>query len=334
MRSYVAARSINPLFEGHSIYRENDDFKVIKEHNEYNYLYVLCVSVLCLVASVQLGAIAFVWKQYDALQKKVELGTRYKGQHFRFKSIFWATIFMLAACSFIVLGLDFHNFIKSAVTYKHANIILGVSVSNFIVLILLIIINAGFSLIMTIKTYHFSNMIELPKLLSCFENKKCPLSFLVQFLVINTLALSPSLLSFHICGIAIASLVNPLEVLNKIIFLFAIIVPTFFFIVHTIEGLETGKISFPNLPYVVILFVLFIIFSMLFFFSYVNVVLFAAVDNYVVVSALSQAIPVVLVGITIGLTKAEYKNYKDAQNNNEDAQKLLCSNGTGNDQPV
>uniref|UniRef100_A0A1X7USL5 Uncharacterized protein n=1 Tax=Amphimedon queenslandica TaxID=400682 RepID=A0A1X7USL5_AMPQE len=179
LRSYVAARSINPQFEGHSIYREDDHFEVIKEYSEYNYLYVL----------------------------------------------------------------------------------------------------------------------------------------------------------FHICGIAIASLVNPLEVLNKIIFLLAIMVPVFFSIVHTIEGLETGKISFPNLPYAVILFVLFIIFFMLFFFSYVNVVLFAAVDNYMVVSALSQAIPVLLVGITIGLAKAEYKNYKNAQNNNGDAEELLCSNG-GNDQPV
>ena len=189
-------------------------------------------------------------------------------------------------------------------------------------------INVGFSLFMTIKTYRFNNMIELPKLLSCFGNKRCPLSsFLVQLLLIATLTLSPSLLSFHICGIAIASLVNPLEVLNKIIFSLAIIAIVFFSIVYIIEGLETGKISLPNLPYIAILFVLFMIFSVLFFFSYVNVVLFAAVDNYVVVSTLSQAIPVILVGITIGWTRAEYKNYKDAQNNDNNGEpKLVCSN--------
>ena len=265
-----------------------------------------------LVVFSQLAAFGFFWKKYDAIQRNITLDFDYhrKSQRLHFKSIFWATVIVNGICSIVILVLDFANFLLYAQLYKGA---IPLSVSLLCVLIFLISINAAFSMFLTIKSYRKNKMIALPKLIGCFEKKRY-IQFFIQVCLLTTLMLSSSLYSFHISGIIIGTLVNPTEVMNKVIFSMVTVIIFFFIVAYIIERYETGGINLFSLAYIILLTILFILFCAQFTVSYTNTVLFVSLQNYKVVILLGQVFPIFIAGFVFKWVAMEYKNYHAAIN--------------------
>ena len=278
------------------------------------------LSVAWLVPLSQIAAFVFLWKYYEIIHRKTKFDVKGKGQHLHFKSIFWAFFLTLGICNAAILFLDWINFLRYAVLYSDTKVV-PVSITLLCGLLFLLTINAAFSLWVTVKSYRNRKMIALPKLLNCFKNKRCTSSHIcnkchmlfIQFLVIGTLTLSSSLSSFHISGIAIAALVNPSEVLNKLIFAIVIVVILFFTMAYIIEGYESGHIRLINLPCIFFLMMLLILFCAQFTFSYAIIALFVSVNNYQVVNMLGQVFPLVLITIITKWVYMEYRNYTKQQ---------------------
>ena len=275
------------------------------------------LSIAWLVPFSQIAAFVFLWKYHETIHRKTKLDVKRKGQHLHFKSIFWAFFLTVGICNVAILFLDWFNFSKYAVLYSNTKVV-PVSITLLCGLIFLLTINVTFSLLVTVKSYRNRKMIALPKLLNCFKNKRCTSSshicnkfhmLFIQFLVIGTLTLSSSLSSFHISGIAIAALVNPCEVINKLIFAIVTVVILFFTMAYIIEGFESGRIRLINLPCIFFLMILLILFCAQFTLSYVIIVLFVTVNNYEVVNMLGQVFPLVLVTLITKWVYMEYRNY-------------------------
>ena len=308
MRSYASERSISIALEGYSAFEEyGGSLKILTRHGRYNLFNLIGLCVIWLVVFSQLAAFGFFWRKYDAIQESITLDSDYqsKSQRLHFKSIFWATVIVDGMCSIIILALDFDIFILYAQLYEET---IPVSISLLCLLIFLITINAAFSVFLTVKSYRKNKMFALPKLIRCFEKKRC-IQFFVQVCFLTTLTLSSSLYSFHISGIIIGMLVNPTEVMSKVILIMVTIIIFFFIVAYVIERYETGNMNLFSLAYNIVLTILFITFCVQFTISYANTVLFVSFQNYEVVYLLSQVFPIFIAGFVFKWVAMEYKNY-------------------------
>ncbi|XP_019862204.1 PREDICTED: uncharacterized protein LOC109590775 [Amphimedon queenslandica] len=309
LRSYASERSIKIALEGYCTFEEDaGTLKILTIRGQFNLFNLIGLSVIWFVIFSQLATFGFFWKKYDSIQRTITLDFDYqcKSQRLHFKSIFWAAVIVDGMCSIIILALDFANFLQYAQLYKDA---IPLSISLLCVLIFLITINAAFSMFLTIKYYRKNKMIALPKLICCIEKKRC-IQFFVQLVFLTILTLSSTLYSFHISGIIIGMLVNPTEVMSKVILIMVTIIIFFFIVAYIIEKYETGEINLFSLAYMILLTILFVTLCVQFTISYANTVLFVSLQNYDVVNILSQVFPIFIAGFVFKWVAMEYKHYR------------------------
>ena len=319
MRSYASERTINIALEGYSTFGEDygRSLQILIRDGQFNLLNLIGFSVIWLIVFSQLAAFGFFWKKYDSIQRTITLdfNNQCKYQRLHFKSISWAAVIVCGMCNIVILALDFANFLFYAQLYNDA---IPVSISLLCLLIFLITINAAFSMFLTIKSYRKNKMIALPKLIRCFEKKRY-IRFFLQLVFLTTLTLSSSLYSFHLSGIIIGMLVNPTEVMSKVILIMVTIIIFFFIVAYVIEKYETGDINLFSLAYIILLTILFVTFCVQFAISYATTVLFVSLQNYEVVNILSQVFPIFIAGFVFKWVAMEYKNYRATINDEVNA---------------
>ena len=267
-------------------------------------------------------------KYYITLHEKSEEGRSFE-QTFRFKSIFWAFVSVFGWIIVIIAVVDIYHYLEFGVTWKS-------EYAFYYYMIMCAVVVLGIAALVTSilivkRAYTKKTLIELPYLISRAMCQKVPpeageqhqcfscanISLLVwQVMAVFILLGSITLLSFHACGVILAILANPIQVISNVAIYMIVALCTVFAFAYIFERTEEilademhGKTPKIHLLCQILVFICLILFIVCFGYTYLNVILFIGDDSTGFISSFAKVLPLlVLTGIS-WIMKNELQKY-------------------------
>ena len=279
---------------------------------------------------------------YVILHEKSEKNQKKNKQHFRFRSIFWAFISVLGWSTVVILGVDFHHFYDFGLNW-----ISRYRVGYFLIVgcaVILGIMDVIASILIIRRAYKKNAFIQLPEVIKvllciskdwhqdededeedrrqkCHQGCQSVMSIICQFLAVIIILVSFKAISFHSCGVILAILVNPVQVIATVtIYLLVALCGIFasaFIYEKTEEILRDenhGKTLRIRLIFQILVFVCIMIFIVLFGYTYLTVILFIGDDNIGVISSAAKVFPLILLTAITWVMKKELQKYTGSDN--------------------
>ena len=324
---------------GYAAYKRNnsyDNYFVFLREREYeSYVFFMAIAMFALILFCTIAAPVEIDSYYIALHEKSE-NNRKPHQRFRFKSIYWAFITIFGWVIMVIAGVDLYHFIEFGYTYKSEyRFLYYVLFATALVLVIADIIAALLIVRRAMKPeVSFIEAPEIINLLVCkaktrneSNTSKCHLkcfkifSIINQIIAVTIILVSTTAISFHTCGIILAIVANPVQVIASVaIYLLVVLCGVFacaFIYERTEEILVDnkyyGKAARIRLIFQIIVFACMIAFIVLFGYTYFSVILFIGDDNGFIVS-FAKIFPIILLAIITWLMKKELQKYTRKSN--------------------
>ena len=278
---------------------------------------------------------------YVILHEKSEKNQKKDKQHFRFRSIFWAFISVLGWSTVVILGVDFHHFYDFGLNW-----VSRYRVGYFLIAgcaVILGIMDVITSILIVRRAYKQKVFIQLPEVIkvllciskdwhqdedededkrqTCQHGCQSVMSIICQFLAVIVILVSFKAISFHSCGVILAILVNPVQVIATVtIYLLVALCGIFasaFIYEKTEEILRDGKHGKTpriRLIFQILVFVCIMIFIVLFGYTYLTVILFIGDDNIGVISSVAKVFPLILLTAITWVMKKELQKFAGSDN--------------------
>ena len=348
LKSYAIQRSstlhdgVNDFVQGYSQYKINnsrDDFYVFQQEEQYRFFIFLATgSLFMLLVFCTIIIPIELDKYYVTLHEKAE-ERRSGEQTFLFKSIFWAFVSVFGWLIFIIAIVDIYHYLEFGATWRS-------EYSFYYYMILCTVVTLGtVALVSTTvivkRAYAKKSLIELPRLISramCQnvqpkpeQNNKCcscaNITLLVwQMIAVLIILTALSLLSFHACGVILAILANPIQVISNVAIYMIVTLCTIFSFAYIFEHTEEilagethGKAPKIHLLCEILVFICLILFIVCFGYTYLNVILFIGDDNTGFIASFAKLLPLLVLTGVSWVMKNELNKYNTGQHSAENA---------------
>ena len=295
-------------YSAYKLYKDEYIYHVINNQKNYrSYVFSFFVGGVLFLLLCEIVTSTYLYNHYVSLYKKSTLGLTWSGQHFRFKSLIWATGTVLMLVNLFIAYSDTYKFsvtpLRTRSEYGYVYYILMAAAFG------VVIVNTIVSIIIIIKRK--DSLIEIPKLFLTLTKKskciqRCTI-FLIQYLFIMTVLIS-ALCTFHATGIFVAILVDPVTVLARLSLSIIIIVFSLFMCTYVYEMCEReGKNNYCKAILYLFVWITFTAIIILIGRTYILATIFS--DNTGVFHSFGQIFPAILLAITGWLVKREYDNF-------------------------
>ena len=266
-------------------------------------------------------------KHFVTLHEKAEEG-RSLEQTFRFKSTFWAFVSVFGWITVVIALVDVYHYLEFGAKWKSEYVFY-----YYMIMCSVVVLGAAglvASIVIVKRAYTKKSFIELPLLISramCqnvlpnVEQDHCcscaNIALLVwQVMAVFTILSAITLLSFHACGVILAILANPIQVISNVAVYITVALCTVLAFAYIFERTEElladeihGKTPIIHLLCQIVVFICIILFIVCFGYTYLNVILFIGDDNAGFIYSITKLLPLlVLTGIS-WVMKNELKKY-------------------------